>query len=158
MDTISAQIAEFLNSLEYWHWLVFGVALMGVEMLAPSAVFLWPGIAAIVAGVLKYLFPVMSGPAALLIWAVLAAGMAAGWQVYRKHRKDEVPNNTINRRGEQYVGRHFTLSFDIVNGIGELYVDDTRWKIVSDRDLPKGGKVKVTAVEGTSLRVEPFEG
>ena len=62
----------------------------------------------------------------------------------------------MNRRGEQYVGRHFTLSHDIVNGVGELHVDDTRWKIVSHHDLPAGSKVKVTAVEGTSLRVEEF--
>lgn len=145
---------QFLNTIDYWHWLVLGAALIVLEIFVPSAIFLWPGLAAIVVGILDYVVPGISGPVLMLTWAALSLVMAAGWQAYKKNKKDDTPKSTINRRGEQYVGRHFTLALDIVNGNGELYVDDTRWKVVSAQDIPAGRKVKVTAVENTSLRVE----
>lgn len=147
----------FLNGIEYWHWLVIGAALVILEVFVPSAIFLWPGLAGIVVGVLDYAVPGISGAVLLLVWASLSLVMAAGWQVYKKNKKDDVPKSTINRRGEQYVGRHFTLASDIVNGNGELYVDDTRWKVIADHDILAGRKVKVTAVENTSLRVEEYK-
>jgi hypothetical protein len=33
----------------------------------------------------------------------------------------------LNRRGEQYVGRTFTLEEPIVNGHGKIRVDDSTW-------------------------------
>jgi membrane protein implicated in regulation of membrane protease activity len=149
---------EFLNGLEYWHWLAFGAALIALEIFVPSAIFLWPGIAGIVVGVLTLAAPGISGAVKLLVWAVLSLVMAAGWQIHRKNTKSEIPASTINRRGEQYVGRHFTLATAMNNGTGELYVDDTRWKIVADHDIAAGKKVKVVAMEGTSFRVEEFTG
>jgi membrane protein implicated in regulation of membrane protease activity len=59
----------------------------------------------------------------------------------------------LNRRGEQYVGRLFTLQEAVVNGVGKLQVDDTTWRI-SGVDLPAGRKVRVAGVDGTTLRVE----
>ena len=61
---------------------------------------------------------------------------------------------TLNRRGEQYVGRHFTLEEAIVNGQGKIRVDDSTWKIEGPEDLPAGSQVQVIAVAGTVLKVE----
>jgi membrane protein implicated in regulation of membrane protease activity len=149
-------VMDFLNAVAYWHWLVFGLVLIMLEIFVPAAVFLWPGIAALAVGVLSFAAPGLGWMPLLLIWAVLSMALAFGWQFYKKTGRAGVPSSTINRRGEQYVGRHFTLAKDIVNNVGELRVDDTSWKIVSNRDFPAGTKVKVTAVEGTSLRVEEF--
>jgi hypothetical protein len=146
----------FVESIEYWHWLVFGVILLGLEILVFGAIFLWFGIAALVVGTLVFLIPTLMWMPQILIWSVLAVAGALGWQAYRKKNPAADKAKGMNRRGEQYIGRHFTLMKDIVNGTGELHVDDTRWKIVSHHDLPAGSKVKVTAVEGTSLRVEEF--
>ncbi len=145
---------EFLNAIEYWHWLVLGVILLGLEILVFGAVFLWMGIAALVVGLLMLLIPTLLWMPQILIWSVVAVAGALGWQYYRKKNPGKDNAATMNRRGDQYIGRHFTLTKDIVNGVGELHVDDTRWKIVSHHDLPAGTKVKVTGVDGTSLRVE----
>lgn len=147
---------EFFLGLQFWHWLVFGSILIIIEVFAPSAIFLWPGAAAIVIGLVNLAVPELTWMYLLSGWAVLSVILAAGWQSYKKSKGGDAPTSTINRRGEQYVGRHFTLTKDIVNGTGELHVDDTRWKIVSAYDVSAGAKVKVTAVEGTSLRVEEF--
>ncbi len=146
----------FFDAMEFWHWLVLGLLLIVAEAFVFGAVLLWFGIAALVVGVLTFLIPTLIWMPSILVWAGLSLLLVFGWQPYRKKNpaKDNAP--TINRRGEQIVGRHFTLGRDIVNGAGELHVDDTRWKLVSHHDLPAGSKVKVIAVEGTSLRVEEY--
>ena len=39
-------MSEFLEGLEFWHWLVLGVVLAIIEVFAPGAFFLWLGISA----------------------------------------------------------------------------------------------------------------
>lgn len=147
---------EYLENIEYWHWLIFGVILLALEIVVFGAIFLWFGIAALVVGTLVFLIPTMMWMPQILLWSVLAVAGAVFWQQYRKNNPPADRAKGMNRRGEQYIGRHFTLTKDIVNGNGELHVDDTRWKIVSHHDLPIGTKVSVTGVEGTSLRVEEY--
>lgn len=59
----------------------------------------------------------------------------------------------LNRRGEQYIGRVFTLTEPIVNGVGKVKVDDTTWKVNGD-DMEAGAKVRVVAIDGTVFKVE----
>ena len=54
-----------------------------------------------------------------------------------------------------YVGRSFTLKEPIVDGRGKLAIEDTVWEIEGP-DLAAGTRVKVTAVSGMSLIVEPL--
>jgi membrane protein implicated in regulation of membrane protease activity len=62
--------------------------------------------------------------------------------------------SSLNRRMDDYVGRSYVLDEPIVNGRGKVRIDDTLWT-VSGTDLGKGEWVKVTAVDGTRLLVEP---
>lgn len=146
---------EFLSNLTIWHWLVFGLALMGLEVLVPGAFFLWPGLAALLIGLLTVLIPGMAWTTALILWASLSVLTVVGWIFYRRRNPPESARpNTLNRRGQQYIGRLYTLTAPVVNGEGNMRVDDTIWKIVADEDLSGGAQVRVVAVEGTSLRVE----
>lgn len=146
----------YLEMMEFWHWLVFGLLLLVAEIFVFGAVLMWFGFAAILVGILAFFVPALIWMPSLALWAFLSLSLAFGWHLYRKSHPAKSSTTTINRRGEQIVGRHFTLMKDVVNGVGELHVDDTRWKIVSHHDLPTGSKVKVIAVEGTSLRVEEY--
>jgi inner membrane protein len=145
-----------MEFLEFWHWLAFGLALIVAEVFVFGAILLWLGISALIVGVLVFLVPTLLWVHSVLIWSALSVALIAAWHFYRKKYPAKNTAPTINRRGEQIVGRHFTLTKDIVNCTGELHVDDTRWKIVSYKDIPAGMKVKVVAVEGTSLRVEEY--
>lgn len=142
-----------LENIVYWHWMVLGLALIILEVLLPSAIFLWPGVAALIVGILFFVFPVMSATMQLALFAVFAVIAALGWQLYRKNNPAETPIPSMNNRGMQYVGRHFTLPENVVNGVGTLNVDDTRWKVMSDQDFSAGTKVTVTGLDGTSLRI-----
>jgi len=85
---------------------------------------------------------------------VLSLLTILAWRyVLRDRFPAPLPKRLLNRRGASYVGRTFTLKEPIVDGNGLLHVDDSRWKVEGD-DMPAGTKVKVTAIDGTVLKVE----
>lgn len=148
-------MAAFFASLMFWHWFVVGGLFLLAEMLLPGAILLWPGIAAILMGLLTFAFPALPWTFTIPVWAILSVVTAFGWRAYRQ--KHPAPVNpaaaTLNQRGNQYIGRSFTLTKSVINGVGEIRAGDTIWKVISDHDIPEGATVKVINVEGTSLRV-----
>jgi hypothetical protein len=62
----------------------------------------------------------------------------------------------LNKRGQQYIGRVFSLYKPIENGEGKIKVDDSIWKVHGE-DCDINAKVKVIAVRGTVFDVEKAE-
>lgn len=150
---------EFLTNIEYWHWLVFGLVLLILEMFAPGAILLWFGVGALLVGVLQLIFgPLMTSELQLLIFSVVSVASILVWKSYaRKHKigiRDE--HDTLNQRGKSLIGKEFNLSEAIVNGVGKARVGDTHWRVLGD-DCELGRRVRVTGFEGASLLVEPVE-
>jgi len=142
------------EQIEFWNWWVVAVFLIGIEIFAPGAVFLWMGISAGIVGFVLMLFPEMTWQIQLLIFAVLSLLSILVWRYFLRDRfPAPLPKRVLNRRGASYVGRTFTLKDPIVDGNGLLHVDDSRWKVEGE-DLPAGTKVKVVAIDGTVLKVE----
>jgi membrane protein implicated in regulation of membrane protease activity len=146
---------EYLTQLDFWHWWVVAFVFLIIEVFAPGVVFLWLAIAAGLVGFLLLALPETSWQIQLIVWAVLSVVAVFAGRAYLKRRPIESDQPALNRRGEQYVGRMFTLDEPIVNGLGKIRVDDSTWKIEGDKDLPSGTKIKVTAADGTVLKVEP---
>jgi membrane protein implicated in regulation of membrane protease activity len=145
---------SFLEQAEFWHWWIAGVVLMIVEVFVPGAFFLWLGLAAGVVGLVLLVFSGTSWEVQFLIWAVLSVAAVVGSRLYLRRHPIETDRPTLNRRGEQYIGRHFTLEEPMVNGLGKIRVDDSTWKIEGPEELPAGRKIRVIDVEGTVLKVE----
>ena len=146
---------EFLDQMVYWHWLVLGVLLIGAEMLDGSGHLIWLGISALVVGLIHWFVPGMPWVVQILLFAAISIASIYGWKTYRKANPEPDNFPTLNKRGTNYIGRIVTLTGAIVDGEGKVNVSDTIWK-VRGPDLVKGTKVKITAVEGTSLVVEPL--
>ncbi len=142
-----------LEQIVFWHWWVAAVVFIVIEIVAPVFVFLWIGVAAGVVGLLLLAFPSMIWQIQFLNFALLSVVTLVAWRAYLRRHPTETDRPALNRRGEQYVERVFTLKEAIVNGHGKLHVDDSTWKIEGE-DLPSGAKVRVTGVESTVLKVE----
>lgn len=138
--------------IQFWHWLILGLVLLGLETLVPGTFFLWSGIAGLITGILSWLIP-MPWQLQTVIFAVLSLASFFVFRKWWKGRKAEEVPRTLNRRGESYIGRRFTLAEPIINGIGRLNVDDSQWR-VEGLDTPAGEQVEVTAVNGATLHVE----
>lgn len=146
----------FLEDMVFWHWWVLAVVFLVLEMLATAYFFLWLGAAAGVVGFLLLMVPDMSWHMQWGIWAVLSAVSVtiSYWQRKKKSPPQKEEGLVLNQRGQQYIGRSFTLADPVVNGQGKIKVDDTTWKIEAEEDFKAGAKVKVTAVDGTVLIVK----
>ena len=145
---------EWVSEINFWHWLIIAVVLISIEMLLVGSFYLlWMGIAAGVVGSIMYFVPTLSLLAQVLIFTVLSVVTLVVYKQYQKNNPVLSDQPNLNRRGEQYVGRVFTLENPIVNGVGKVRVDDSTWKIRGE-DMAAGTKIKVAAVEGTTFLVE----
>lgn len=142
--------------MDFWHWWVIGLVLIVLEVFLPGTFFLWMGVAAGVVGVLLFFSPDMGWQYQLLVFAVLSVGTILVWRAYLKRHPIETDRPTLNRRGEQYVGRTFTLQNPVVNGSGKIHVDDSIWKI-SGPDCGAGTQVRVIGVNGVILEIEVIQ-
>ncbi len=141
--------------MNFWHWLVLGLLLMLVELALPSTYFLWMGLAALVVGVVFWLIPGMSFAAQLILFAILSVSAIFLGRRYLKRHPIESDRPMLNVRGAQNIGRIATLHEPIINGVGKVHLDDTLWKVFGP-DLPLNTRVRIVAVDGISLRVEPL--
>jgi len=143
----------WLESLAYWHWLVLGVVLGIIEVFAPGAFFLWLGISAGIIGILIWLLPAVSWEIQILLFAVLSIASVVIARRYLNFHPLQTDLPNLNQRGQQYVGRVFTLKEPVINGQGKIRVDDSTWKITCD-DCESGTKVVINGVDGVVLRAD----
>jgi membrane protein implicated in regulation of membrane protease activity len=143
----------FFRELVFWHWWIVAVILIVLEALAPGVIFLWVGIGAGVTGLALLIKPELTWETQLVLFSVLSviSGVAGRLWVSKHPTESEQP--LLNQRGDQYIGRTFTLEDPITDGVGSVKVDDSIWRIVGD-DATAGSKIKVVGVEGSSFRVE----
>ena len=146
-------MSEFFSNIQFWHWWVLAIACIVLEVFAPGAVFIWFGASAAVVGLILLALPELTWQMQLIIFSVLSVLSIVGWHMYRKKVPEEDHHPTLNKRGEELIGRTVTLTEPIVNNFGKIRVDDTMWKIQGE-DVASGNKVQITAIEGTTLIVK----
>ncbi|MDP3856800.1 MAG: NfeD family protein [Stagnimonas sp.] len=142
-----------MDGLVFWHWWVLGFGLLVAEILLPGTFCLWMGLAAFTTGLAAWLMPNLHWQTEVVIWAVLSFVAVGLWFRFKPMSKD-APDTGLNQRGRGYVGQVFVLVEPIAEGVGKARVEDGVWQ-VHGPELPAGARVRVTGVEGTSLRVEP---
>jgi membrane protein implicated in regulation of membrane protease activity len=146
-------IADLIEKLGPWSWIVLGLVLMGLELLAPGVFFLWLGLAAMLTGLADWALS-LSWQAAALVFALLSvAAVLIGRAITHDRATDEGARPTLNRRGHALVGQVFILESPIASGCGRIRVDDSSWRVVGP-DAPSGASVRVVRVDGSTLVVE----
>ncbi len=141
----------WLAGLGAWTWIIGGLALIGMEVLAPGAFLLWLGIAALATGLVAFTVAMSLEASALVFAAFAVLAVLIGRRMMRQEPRN-TGESALNDRGAQLVGRTFVLDAPITEGRGRVRVDDTMWRIEGP-DLPAGAEIRVTGVEGTLLSV-----
>ncbi|MDO9168263.1 MAG: NfeD family protein [Methylobacter sp.] len=140
----------------FWHWWELTLVLLVIELLAPGFFFMWLAASSFVTGCLLLLIPSMSVELQALIFSVLSISAITFWRLYGKKYPVITDHPLLNKRGQQYIGRVFSLYKPIENGEGKIKVDDSIWK-VHGQDCDINAKVRVIAARGTVFDVEPAE-
>jgi membrane protein implicated in regulation of membrane protease activity len=136
----------------FWYWWALAAVLLVCEMMLPGVVFLFLAIGAATAGVALLVASDMSLELQLLVFAVASVVSAVGLRRYL--RGLQPASSTLNVRGDALVGQTFVLDQPILGGRGRIRLGDGSWSVTGP-DMVAGAKVRVAAVNGTELRVEP---
>ena len=142
-----------------WSWVIFGLVLLGLEIIAPGTFFLWFGLSAMVVGAITL---VVGPDNAVWVWqfqlvvflALSLVTAIVGRRMMVRKGWDKSENPTLNARGAQLVGRTAVLSGAISQGRGRAKIDDTIWQ-VSGPDIEQGSQVVIVGYNGGVLEVEP---
>ena len=148
-------ILDLIVELGAWSWVIGGIILLALELMAPGNVFVWFGIAALVTGGFAFLTS-FGWQVQGLVFVVLAVIFAYAGRRYFGRRAGVSEQPFLNQRANGLVGRSYVLSEPIVNGHGQVRIDDTRWRIVGP-DLPSGTRITITAADGAVLSVSKAE-
>ena len=139
------------STLGTWNWLIFGVILMALELIAPGVFLFWLGLAALLVGLLSFGFD-LSWQIQILMFAVFAAAAVPLWRRLARHHPGGAGSPFLNKRADALIGRVFTLEKPIVDGSGTVRIDDTIWRIAGP-DAPAGSRVRIVQADGASLTV-----
>ncbi len=138
-------------TLGTWNWLILGLVLIGIEVLAPGVFMLWLGLAALLVGLLSFAIN-LHWQTEILLFAVFAAAAVPVWRRLARNSKAEASNPFLNRRTDALVGRVFTLEKPIQDGAGTVRIDDTIWRVTGP-DAPAGSRVRIVKADGATLTV-----
>jgi membrane protein implicated in regulation of membrane protease activity len=138
----------------FWYWWALAAVLLVCEMLLPGVVFLFLAIGAAASGLVLLLAADLSLEFQLVVFALVSVVSAVALRPFLKKLQRRTTNASLNARGEALVGRIFVLDKPILGGHGRIKLGDGSWSVTGP-DMVAGAKVRVAAVSGTELRVEP---
>lgn len=136
-------------------WGVLALILICAEIIAPGAFLLWLGFAAAVLFITTLLVPSMGILLQIILFAIFSFIFIQLYRKYFRRTTRESDQPLLNRRAEQLIGNVYRLETPIYEGRGQVRVGDAIWSVVGD-DLEAGRSVRVVAVHGMDLRVEPL--
>jgi membrane protein implicated in regulation of membrane protease activity len=135
-----------------WLWLIGGVLLLILEVIAPGFFLVFIGAAAIATGLFTVLFGLGSAPqlALFALYAVIA--VMVGRKFYANRTADST-DPLLNDRVGRLVGKSVTVVTAVDEHGGRVRVGDSEW---SARGGPAniGERVRITGVDGNCLTVE----
>ena len=141
-------------TIVFWYWWALAAVLLIFEMMLPGVMFLFLAAGAAVCGLILLIAPGTALELQLFVFAIVAVASAVLLRKPLRRLQGRSGEATLNERGQSMVGRTFVLDQPILNGRGRVTLGDGSW-IVTGPDMVAGAKVRVAAVTGTELRVEP---
>ncbi|HJN95151.1 MAG TPA: NfeD family protein [Gammaproteobacteria bacterium] len=145
-------------ALLYWHWIVFGIALMLFEIFLGSFFIFWFGAAAVVVGLLLIPLPAITETAQIIMWAVSSTAFAFAW--FKLIKPLNVDKTKAGLSREALLGEIGQV-LKIPNGEkrGKVrfpapLLGSDEWLIISQEDLDIGDRVSVVDLSGNSLIVK----
>ena len=144
-------------NIEYWHWLVLGMALIGFEIFIPSFTVLWFGLGALVVALIVVLAPDVALSWQLFIWAILSIVFAVAWfKVLRPKMTDRTKAGIAREAIVGEVGMVIKAPSDGVRGHVRFttpVLGDDEWEFICEDSVSTGDKVKIKEASGNTLVV-----
>jgi len=149
-------VIALLNEITWWHWIVFGVALIVIEMSTGTFFMLTLGLSAIVVGILDILMD-LTLQMEILLWLLFSIVSIIAWM---KWYKDKTVSNS--GQSDYRLETPGTVTVHIpARGRGKVAFDtpvlgNSQWHATAKTDIPKGTRVQIVEVNGQLIEVAPL--
>ena len=150
-------IAVLNESVLWWHWIVFGIILLILEMSTGTFFMLGLGLAAIIVGVIDTTMGT-SFTLELSIWMVLSILAIAAW--FKWFREPPLTDSGQSNYRLDTLG---VVMEDIQpHSRGKVIFDtpvlgNTSWHAISKVDIDKDTRVQIVQINGQLIEVEPLQ-
>ena len=142
------------DNLQFWHWWVFAIVLIILEVFSPAAFFMWMGAAAGVTGTVLLMTPEISWQIQFIIFAVASIASILVGRTFFSRKSANTDDPTLSQLEQELTGKIYEVEKAIINGSGRVKVGESTWK-AQGPDSEAGTSVKVVGVQGAVLLVEP---
>jgi membrane protein implicated in regulation of membrane protease activity len=149
-------LIEFLNeAVLWWHWIVFGIVLLIIEMSIGTFFILGLGVAAIMVGVMDILFDT-TFTMELTIWMILSLLAIAAW--FKWFREPSVSESGQSNYRLDTLG--IVIEDIQPHSRGKVTFDspvlgNTSWHATAKMNIDKNTRVKIVQINGQLIEVEP---
>lgn len=134
-------------------WLIAGVLLLALELLAPGVFLVFIGAAALATGAFTLLFGLPLSAQLGLFAVYTAASVYIGKRIYARPAHDE-SDGLLNERARQLVGRRATVTRAFEGGEGRVRLGDSEWTARGAFHAEVGDSVVIAGIEGNCLLVD----
>jgi membrane protein implicated in regulation of membrane protease activity len=145
-------------TVAYWHWLIFGMALLIAEMFLGSMTIFWFGLGAVIIAALLFLIPGMGLSLQLFIWAVLSGALTFLWFKYFKpHMTDRTKAGIPREAVLGQVGIVIRAPEEGTRGLVRFSIPlmgSDEWPFICGQDVKTGDRVAVKEISGNTLIIE----
>jgi membrane protein implicated in regulation of membrane protease activity len=142
------------NSLLWWHWVIFGILLITIEILIGTFFMLGLGVAGISVGWISFLYPT-SVEVEIIFWIILSLLSIGIWFKYLRDKSVDnsgQSNYSLKTKGsvEEPISAY---------GRGKVRFDkpvlgNTIWYATSKQNISLTSRVKIIEVKGQLIEVE----
>ncbi len=140
-----------LENLNYLHWLVFGLALVIVELFLWSMFLLWIGASAITISIVFYLYPEVSSGLQVLSFVLLSV---ASTFLAKKYFPVKTVDDELSLNAKNHIGKDCTV-VSIENSVVKVKLGESLW-FAKGCEMSLGQKVRIIDTDSSTLIVEPL--
>jgi membrane protein implicated in regulation of membrane protease activity len=146
---------EKVMNIEWWTWIVGGIALILAELIIPSFFIVWFGLGALLVGLLALAFD-LSLTAQLATWTLASMAMVVLW--FRVFKQSFVKTRSGTAEGEVIGEIGLLVSAVAPFERGKVrfqrpVLGSEEWVCLSDATIAAGERVRVIAIEGSFVKV-----
>ncbi len=145
---------DIFSQLQWWHWIVGGIALVVAELAVPAFYVVWFGLGALLVGLLMLGID-LSATAQIMVWILASLAFTFVW--FRFFRHD---TRTLSGSADGEVVGEIGLAVAAIEPFAKGRVRFQRpvlgaeeWVCLADEAIAAGDRVRVLAVEGNYLKV-----
>jgi len=140
-----------LENLNYLHWLIFGLALVIVELILWSMFLLWIGASAITISIVFYLYPEVSAGLQALSFVLLSL---VSIFLAKKYFPLKTIDDELSINAKNHIGKECTV-VSIENNIIKVRLGESLW-FAKGCEMSVGQKVRIVDTDSSTFIVEPF--